>query len=152
MSSVKPHGGGTPDQLKCKVPRSAKFFIFWWCVCVWGGLLQTNSNAKCQGLPKFSFSGGWGLTSDRLKSRVPRSAQIFILGGGGVLQTNIPEILEWGTQGILNQKILPTGMCSASQIVSYILPIWRLIKIVANIFLCLRMKCKIYAPFLFIGN
>ena len=24
--------------------------------------------------------------------------------GEGLVQTNIPEILEWGTQGILNQK------------------------------------------------
>ena len=48
-----------------------------------GGAPQTNSNPKCQDLPKFSFSGEGGL---------------------GVLQTNIPEILEWGTQGILSQK------------------------------------------------
>ena len=42
----------------------------------WGvrGLLQTNSNPKCQDLPNFSFFGR----------------------EGGVVQTNIPEILEWG--------------------------------------------------------
>ena len=37
-----------------------------------GGVLQTNSNPKCQVLTKFSFFG---------------------VGG---IQTNIPEILEWG--------------------------------------------------------
>ena len=70
-------GGVTPDQLKI---QSAK-------IC-----------------PNFHFPGGWGWGGpDQLKSKVPRSAQIFIFRvGGGVLQTKIPEILEWGTQGILN--------------------------------------------------
>ena len=59
-------------------------------------VLQTNSNWKCQDLSKFSFSGGrgWGGgTLEQLKLKVPRSVQIFM--GRGVLQTNIPEILEW---------------------------------------------------------
>ena len=68
-----------------------------------GGVLQINSSPKCQDLPKFSF---WG--------------------EGAVLQTNIPEILEWGHSRNFEPKILPTGMCSASQIVSHILCMWRL--------------------------
>ena len=43
--------GGTSDQLKLKVPRSGQIFI-----CGGGGGGQTNSNSKCQDLPKFSFS------------------------------------------------------------------------------------------------
>ena len=42
--------------------------------------------------------------TDQLKSQVPSPVQIFIFKGGEVLQTNIPEILQWDTQGILNQK------------------------------------------------
>ena len=47
------------------------------------------------------FISGGG-TTDQLKSKLPRSAKIFILDG--VVQTNIPEILCGGTQGILDQK------------------------------------------------
>ena len=105
MSSVKLHWGDPrPTQMQsAKICQIFHFLVV--CVCV-GGLLQTNSNAKCQGLPKFSFSGGRGVTSDQLKiqsakicpnfhfqggrgggadqlkSKVPRSAQIFIWGGG----------------------------------------------------------------------
>ena len=49
-----------------------------------------------------------------------------MLGGGGV-QTNIPEILEWGHSRNFKPKFLANLMCSASQIVSYILRVWRLI-------------------------
>ena len=48
-----------------------------------GGVLQTNSNPKCQELPKFSFGKGEGGTPDQLKSEVPRTAQI-VMGGGGL--------------------------------------------------------------------
>ena len=66
---------------------------------------------------------------DQLKLKVPRSAQIFIFGGVGVvLQTNIPEILEWGHSRNFELKFLATGMCNVSQIVSHILRMWRLIK------------------------
>ena len=50
--------------------------------------------------------------------------------GGGVLQTNIPEILEWGHSRNFEPKILVTGMCSASQIVSHILRMWGLITMI----------------------
>ena len=33
------------------------------------------------------------------------AAQMFILGWGGVLQTNIPEILEFGHSSIFEQNI-----------------------------------------------
>ena len=38
-----------------------------------------------------------GLLPDQLKSQVPSPVQIFIFKGGEVLQTNIPEILQWDT-------------------------------------------------------
>ena len=51
-------GGGTPDQLKSKVPLSS----------IWpnlhgggGGVLQTNWNPKFLNLAKFSFGWGWGV-------------------------------------------------------------------------------------------
>ena len=64
--------------------------------------------------------------------KVPRSIQMCIFGVGGVLgaggvQTNIPEILEWGHSRNFKPRFLANGMCSASQIVSYILRVWRLI-------------------------
>ena len=69
----------TPDQLKCKVPRSAQIFIF---RGVGFDFRSTQiQNPECQDLPKFSFSGGGG--PDQLKSKVPRSVQIFILRMGG---------------------------------------------------------------------
>ena len=96
--------------------------------------------------PNFLFFWGGGGTPDQLKSKVPISAQIsfgrysrptqiqsakicqnFHLGGWGVLQTDIPGILEWGHSRNFEPKILVTGMCSASQIVSHILRMWRLI-------------------------
>ena len=127
-------GGETPDQLKSKVPRSVQIFCGGG-----GGLLQTNSNPKCQGLFKLcvcvgwggvysrptqirsarifpNFLGGRGGTPDQLKSKVARSFQISF-SGEGVLQTNIPEILEWGTrvfqqimlfrQLVCNNKFIP---------------------------------------------
>ena len=43
-------------------------------------------------------------TPDPLKFQVPRSTQIFF-GGGGKLQTNIPEILEWRHSRNFEQNI-----------------------------------------------
>ena len=92
------------------------------------GVLQTNSSPKCQDLPIFSF-GIWGggvlQTNSSPKCQdLPKFS--FFWGEGAVLQTNIPEILEWGHSRNFEPKILPTGMCSASQIVSHILCMWRL--------------------------
>ena len=55
------------------------------------GVFQTNSNPKFQVLTKFSFSGEGK-------------------GGEGVLQTNIPQILEWGHPRNFEPKILVNGM------------------------------------------
>ena len=79
-------GPGTPDQLKSKVPRSVKIFI---------------------------FRGEEGSTPNQFESKVPSPFQIFILGGWGggvVLQTNIPEILGWGHSRYFESKILVTGI------------------------------------------
>ena len=50
-----------------------------------GEVVQINSKAKCQDLPKFSFSGE---------------------GGIGIVQTNIPEIIEWRHSRNFEPKIL----------------------------------------------
>ena len=69
-----------------------------------GTLLSQSQNSKCQDLPKFQFSGGGE-------------------GGGGALSQ------EWGTLRILNQNLLFSQKpACASQIVSHILRMWRLIK------------------------
>ena len=52
------------------------------------GVIQTNSNPEYQVVTKFSF-----FTPDQLISKVLSPDQIFV-GGWGVLQTNISEILE----------------------------------------------------------
>ena len=76
--------GGTPGQLNSKFPQSGLVFIF-------REVFQTNSNPTFQTLTKFSFSGEGK-------------------GGEGVLQTNIPQILEWGHPRNFEPKILVNGM------------------------------------------
>ena len=78
--------------------------------------------------PKFSLGAG---TPDKLKLKVPRSAQMFIGGGGGI-QTNSnsrPTFLKnlGSTQGIFEHKFIPLELATTSQIVSHILRMWRLI-------------------------
>ena len=68
-----------------------------------GWWVQTNANPKCQDLSKSEFSGGGGVVVRRVV----------------VVQTNIPEILEWGHSRNFEPKILATGMCSVSQIVQF---------------------------------
>ena len=87
------------------MPRSAQISIFG----VGGGYSETEKS-KCQDLPKFQFSGweggilklksqsakicpnfnfrggGGGGYSETEKSKLPRSAQISILGGGVILK------------------------------------------------------------------
>ena len=90
--------------------------------CLGGGeevVLQTNSNSKCQDLLKFSLGRG---TPDQLK--MPRSAQIFI--GRGHSRPTFLKYLSGGHSRNFEPKFLATGMCSASQIVSHILRMWRL--------------------------
>ena len=83
-----------------------------------GGLvIQTNSNSKCQHLPKFPWGGGGGgagATPDQLKLKVPN-----FHGEGGVLQTNIPEILEWGHSRNFEHKFIILEIATASKIVSH---------------------------------
>ena len=67
-------------------------------------ILQTNSNPKSGQI--VTWEGGGGGTPDQLKSQVPSPGHIFIFGGGGVLQTNIPEKLEWGHSRNFEPKIL----------------------------------------------
>ena len=98
-------GGGGPDQLK--IP-SAKI---------------------CQNF----HLGGEVCGPDQLKSQVPRSVQIFIFSGGGrrglVVQTNIPEILEWGHSRNFEQNICQALEALVSQIVSHTLRVRRLINL-----------------------
>ena len=83
----------------------------------WGGYSRPTQIQSAKICPNFPF---WrGATPDQLKSKVPRSVQIFI--GGGVLETNISEILQRGHSRNFEPKILVTEMCSASQIVSHIM-------------------------------
>ena len=124
-------GGNTPDQLKLKSAKICPNFH-------WGGwgVLQTNSTQSAKICPNFH----WGSAPDQLRLKVPSSVQIVMGGysrptethsakicpnfhfqGVGVLQTNIPEILEWGHSRNFEPKILPTGMCIASHVVSHIL-------------------------------
>ena len=48
-----------------------------------GEYSRPTQNSNCQDLPKFSLGGGGAGTPDKLKLKVPRSAQMFIGGGGG---------------------------------------------------------------------
>ena len=86
-------GGITPDQLKSKVPRSVQIV----CVCGVGGVYSRPTQIRSARIFPNFLGGGRGGTPDQLKSKVARSFQISF-SGEGVLQTNIPEILEWGTR------------------------------------------------------
>ena len=94
-------GGGTHDQLKSKVTQSGQIYMGGGaysrptqiqCAKIYpnfhfggGGIVETNSNSKCQDLPKFSFSGGEG-------------------GEWGYSRPTFLKYLSGGTQGILHQK------------------------------------------------
>ena len=60
--------------------------------------------------------------------KVPRSVQICIFGGGRVVVQRV------GHSRNFEPKILATGMCSASQIVSHILRVWRLMNPARRVF------------------
>ena len=68
-----------------------------------GGVLQANSNPKC---PNFHFREG----------------------GGELLQTNIPEKLDWGYSRDFEHRFIPLELAIVSQIVSHILRMYRLIR------------------------
>ena len=69
-----------------------------------------SQNPKYQDLCKSEFLRGRGEGGSG-KSKTPKYQDLpkfqFLgegVGDGGAVQTNIPEILEWNTQGILNQN------------------------------------------------
>ena len=66
--------GGSPDQLRSQVPRSAQIFIGGGG---WGGGTPDQLKSPVPRSPKFALVGGG--SPDQLKFQVPRSAQIFIL-------------------------------------------------------------------------
>ena len=126
-----PHKSGgysRPTQIQsAKICPNFHFGVGWWA---YSRATQIQSDNICSNCNFWRGDNGKGCTPDQLKSKVPRSGQIFIGGWGwwgGVLQTNIPEILKWGHSRNFEPKILATGMFSASQIVSHILRMWRLI-------------------------
>ena len=72
-------GGGTPDQLKLKVPRSAQIFIL-----REGGGRGTADQLKLKVRRSAQiFMVGGGATADQLKLKMPRSSHICMGGGGG---------------------------------------------------------------------
>ena len=93
-------GGGRAPNLKIlKVPRNGLISIFFW-----GGedtLPSQSQNSKCQDLPKFQFF--WG-------------------GRGG-------SVLRVGHSQNFEPNFQPLQLATASQIVSHILRMWRLITI-----------------------
>ena len=138
-------GGGGPDQLNPKCQDLSKSAFS-------GGgevVVQTNSTQSAKICLNLHFRGGDGGVVV-VQTNSIQSAKICIFRGGGgpdqlnpkcqdlsksafsggreglVVQTNIPEILEWGHSRNFEPKILATGMCSASQIASHILRMWRL--------------------------
>ena len=85
-------------------------------------MLNENFTLATYELPETRGGGGED-TPGQLKSKVPGSAQIFIFGG--LLQTNIPEILEWGHSRDFEHKFIPLELATASQIVSHTLRMYR---------------------------
>ena len=115
-------GGGGPDQLNPKCQDLSKSAFS-------GGgqgVVQTNSTQSAKICPNLHSGGGIQTNSTQSAKICPN--QHFWVGGERVVvfQTNIPEILEWGHSRNFEPRILATGMCNASQIVSHILRMWRL--------------------------
>ena len=97
-------GGLRPTQPK--VPKSVQICIF-----------EGGGDAKiCPNLHFSGWGGGWW--SRPTQPKVPRSVQICM---GGVVQTNIPEILEWGHSRNFGPKFQPLELATASQIVYHTL-------------------------------
>ena len=67
-----------------------------------GDVLWSNSNPESQVLTKFSWGEGGLWTNSNLKSQV--LTKFSFLGRGGFSGHHIPQILEWGTQGILSTQ------------------------------------------------
>ena len=68
----------------------------------------SNSTQSAKICPNLYFRGGGGAWCSRpTQPKVPISVQIC-MGGGGV-QTNIPEILEWGHSRNFEPKFSITG-------------------------------------------
>ena len=80
-----------------KVPRSDQIYN--------GGVVQTNSTQSAKICPTVHFFGGAG--PDQLNPKFKDlSVQICIFGAGGVVvQTKIPEILEYGHSRNFEQNI-----------------------------------------------
>ena len=117
---------GTPDQLKSKAPSPNHILIG-----RGGGVLQTNSNPKCQVLTRFSFSGeklgegGRGLGEESvLQTNSNAKCQVLtkllfsggwgwvgVVGRGeGAFQTTFLKYLSRGHSRNFEPKILVTGM------------------------------------------
>ena len=82
-----------------------------------------SQNPKCQDLPKFQFSGGG---SDTLPSENPKCQDLpkFQFSGGG--GCSVPRV---GHSQNFEPNFQPLQLATASQIVSHILLMWRLITI-----------------------
>ena len=109
--------GGWSRPTQPKVPRSVQ-------ICIFRGQERGGGpdqlNPKCRDLSKSAFSvvgEGVVVQTDSTQSTKICPNPHFWWGEGVVVQTNIPEILEWGHSRNFEPKILVTGMCSASQIV-----------------------------------
>ena len=76
-----------------------------------------------------------------VQTKVPRSVQICIFGGGG----GVPEILEWGHSRNFEHKFCHaiTLEALALQIVSHTLCVWRLIRIVS----CVKYGVLMYVKY-----
>ena len=127
----------TSRELQSKVPRSAQISFFWG-----GRVLQTNSNQKCQDVAKFPFFGVGGYS----RPTQIKSAKMwpnFYFSGGGVLQTNIPEILEWRHSRNFEHKFISLELATISQ-TTYMETVWMCQKLIQESWMlhCIATEMK----------
>ena len=111
-------GGGCSEVVKTQSAKICLNFNFQ------GAVFWSSQNSKCQDLPKFQFWGGRGC-SEVVKTQKCQDLPKFQIWGDGVFWTKIQNRVFWGFWA----QILPCHFLDsfASQIVSHILCMWRLI-------------------------
>ena len=139
--------GGGPDQLNPKCQDLSKSAFS-------GADVQTNSTQNAKICPNLHFQrveGGGGPDQLNQSAKICPNLHLQGVGWVRVVQTTIPEILEGGHSRNFEPKILATGMCSASEIVSHTKHVWGLINSKAQLLFkgsqCTSYSWYNYKPF-----
>ena len=122
-----------------QVPRSVQ-------ICIWGlgGDDPDQLNTKWQDMSKSAFSarrrGVVVQTNSTQSAKICPNLHFWGRGEVGEVRANIPEILECPHSSIFEQNFQTLRLATASQIVSHIRSMWRLIKQIQLYIYCPQTK------------